>query len=237
MNTATETLLAFWKEPRNIPFKNSLISKEPPKDGEEPTTCMCAQGQALHMIGGYTEEDLRTTEQSKADREVARLLGISVAHSVLLRLINDGEPGAPSDVLTNPEKYLGVNYQAVMKFWWFMDGLAENQWNVVARRYDALDDAAWNAARIAARSVAGYAARIAARSVAGYAAWSAAWSAAGDAAWSAAWSAAGDAAWSAAGDAAAWSAAGDAARIATYELILGIENPVFLPMFEGFVAG
>jgi hypothetical protein len=55
-----------------------------------------------------------------------------------------------------------------------MDSLTETQWNEVARRYDALDSAAWSAARDAAVS--------------------AAWYAAGDAAGSAAWSAARDAA-------------------------------------------
>ena len=220
MNTAAKTLLAFWENPRNIPFKKSLISSEPPKDGDEPTTCMCAQGQALYKIGGYSEEDLRNTEQSNADREVARLLNISVAHSVLLRNINDGEPGAPSDVLTKPEKYLGKNYQAVMNFWWFMDSLTEDQWEEVARRYAALDEAAWDAARSAA--------------------WDAAESAAGSGGRSAAWDAASDAARSGAGYAAsdaARSGAGYAAGTATYELIGGIENPVFVPLFEGFVAG
>jgi hypothetical protein len=107
---------------------------------------MCAHGQALHIVGGYSEEDLRNTAQGKADREVARLLDISVAHSVLLRLINDGEPGAPSDVLTSPEKYLGPNYETVLNFWRVMDGLTGNQWKKVARRYRALDPAAANAA-------------------------------------------------------------------------------------------
>jgi hypothetical protein len=174
MNTAAETLLAFWENPRNIPFKNSLISKEPPRDGDEPTTCMCAQGQALYMIGGYSEEDLRNIKQEKADKEVARLLGISVAHSILLRKINDGQPGAPSDVLTNPEKYLGNNYQTVLNFWTFMDSLTEDNWKEVIRRYDALDPAARNAARDAAWNAAWGAARYAA------------WDAAGDAAWFAA---------------------------------------------------
>jgi len=203
MNTATETLLAFWKEPRNIPFKNSLISKEPIGDDKEPTTCMCAQGQALYMIGGYTEEDLRNIEQPKADKKVAELLGISVAHSILLRKINDDQDGAPSDVLTNPQDFLGPNYQTVLNFWTFMDSLTKDNWKEVASRHYALDSAAR------------------------YAAWSAARYAAGVAAWDAAWSAAG---------VAAWDAARDAAWDATSELIGGIENPVFVPLFEGFVA-
>jgi len=47
-----------------------------------------------------------------------------------------------------------------------MDSLTETQWKEVARRYDALDPAARNAAWDAAR----YAARYAAMSAAGYAA-------------------------------------------------------------------
>jgi hypothetical protein len=197
MNTATETLLAFWEDPRNIPFKRRLISEEPPGDGKEPTTCMCAQGQALHIVGGYSEEDLRNTTQGKADREVARLLDISVVHSVLLRLINDGEPGAPSDVLTSPEKYLGKNCHAVMKFWWFVDGLSLGQWNEVASRCWAV----WSAAG-------------------GYAGF---YDTAGCAA---VWYAAGDSAYCAAGF-----DAGYAAINATYELIEGIDDPVFVPLF------
>jgi hypothetical protein len=203
MNTAAETLLAFWEDPRNIPFKNSLISNEPSKEGGEPTTCMCAQGQALYMIGGYSEEQLRNTKQEMADKEVARLLGISVAHSVLLRQINDGQPGAPSDVLTNPEKYLGKNYETVLNFWWTMDSLTETQWKEAARRYDALDLAARSAAMSAARDAAMSAAWYAARDAARYAAWSAARYAAGSAAW-----------------------------YATYELIVAIENPVFIPLLD-----
>jgi hypothetical protein len=205
MNTATETLLAFWKHPRNIPFKGDLISDDSLNlnEGEEPTTCMCAQGQALYMIGGYSEEDLRNTKQDEADKEVAKLLGISVAHSVLLRKINDGQDGAPSDVLTNPEKYLGKNHKAVLDFWWYMDSLTEPQWEEVVRRYYAARGAALDAARDAARVAAWDAARDAAR----VAAWDAAWYAARDAAWY-------------------------AARYATYELMGGIENPVFVPLFD-----
>jgi hypothetical protein len=66
-----------------------------------------------------------------------------------------------------------------------MDSLTETQWKEVARRYYALDLAAWDAARSAALD----------------AAWSAARDAAGDAAGSAAESAAESAAWYAAGSA------------------------------------
>jgi hypothetical protein len=94
------------------------------------------------------------------------------------------------EALTNPQNFLGPNYETVLNFWWTMDSLTETQWKEVARRYDAIDYAAWYAARDAARD----------------AAWSAAWNAAWNAAWSAAWNAASYAARS-------------AARYATYELI------------------
>ena len=91
------------------------------------------------------------------------------------------------EALTNPEDFLGPNYQTVLNFWTFMDSLTEDNWNEVARRYNALDsaawDAAWDAAWIAAGDAAGYAARyaagVAARYAARYAAGSAAWYAAG----------------------------------------------------------
>jgi hypothetical protein len=106
------------------------------------------------------------------------------------------------EALTSPQDFLGPNYETVLNFWWFMDGLTADQWKEVARRYRALD--------YAAGSAAGYAARDAAGSAAGYAARNAAW----DAAWYAARDAARNAAWYA-----AWYAARDAARNATYELI------------------
>jgi hypothetical protein len=125
------------------------------------------------------------------------------------------------EALTNPQNFLGPNYETVINFWWVIDGLTENQWNEVARRYDALDAAA----RDAAWAAAGYAAR------------DAAWAAARDAAMSAAWSAAGNAARDAAGSAARY-AAWDAARSATYEL-MGMhtllndgKDLLFVPLFN-----
>jgi hypothetical protein len=113
------------------------------------------------------------------------------------------------EALTSPQDFLGPNYETVLNFWWFMDSLTANQWNEVARRYRALDYAAWYAAGSAARN------------------------AARDAARDAAWDAAGSAAWDA-----AWSAAGYAARNATYELI-GMhtllddgKDLLFVPLFN-----
>ena len=97
--------------------------------------------------------------------------------------------------LTNPQDFLGPNYETVLNFWWTIDSLTETQWNEVARRYLALDPAAREAAWSAAGSAAGYAAGSAAGDAAGYAAGSDAWSAASYAAGYAASYAASYAAW------------------------------------------
>jgi hypothetical protein len=133
MNTeAIQTLVARWSEPDGIPFKGSLISD----DG-----CMCAQGQALHYVGGWDADRLRSTGQEKADQETAKLLGISISHAILLRRINDGQPGAPSVVLTNPEQVLGDQAHIVLALWRHLDRMTLAQWG-----------AAWAAARDAARA-------------------------------------------------------------------------------------
>jgi hypothetical protein len=184
--TTVEELLDYW--PGNIPFKGSLVSD----DG----SCMCAQGQALHFIGGLTVEELRHVDQAAADKRVAELFGISRAHSVLLRIINDKQQGAPSSVIRNPEQILGDQAQVVLAFW---------------RHLDHMTPAAWAAAGEAAWAAAGEAA--------GAAAWAGAGEAAGEAAraaaWAAAWAGAGAAAWAAAG-AGAWAAAWVAAREAAW---------------------
>jgi hypothetical protein len=83
------------------------------------------------------------------------------------------------EALTSPQDFLGPNYETVLNFWWTMDSLTETQWKEVARRFDALDPAA--------RDAAGYAAGYAAWDAAGVAAWYAAMSAARFAARDAAW--------------------------------------------------
>jgi hypothetical protein len=189
-----DELLDYW--PGNIPFKGDLVSE----DG----SCMCAQGQALHFLDGVTSAALRHYTQTTADKRVAELFGISRAHSVLLRIVNDRQDGAPTSVIRNPQQVLGDQAQCVLAFW---------------RHLDRMTAAAWEAAGEAA----GEEARAAAGAAAGEAAWEAAWEAAGEAARAAAGAAAGETAWEAAGAAAreaagaaagetAWEAAGAAAR-------------------------
>jgi hypothetical protein len=148
--TTVEELLDHW--PGNIPFKGSLVSE----DG----SCMCAQGQALHFLDGMSAEDLRNLEQAKVDKRIAELFGISRAHAVLLRIVNDRQDGAPACVIRNPEQVLGGQAQAVLAFWRHLDRMTAKDWT-------AARTAAWAAARDAART----------------AAWAAARDAAGDAAW------------------------------------------------------
>jgi hypothetical protein len=155
----------------------------------------------LHFLDGMTAAELRQIKQVEADKRVAELFGISRAHAVLLRNVNDGRPGAPSVVIRDPAQVLGDQAPVILAFWRHLDAMTAEQW-------DAAGDAAWAAAEAAA-----WAARDAAWDAAGDsardAAWDAAWAAAGDAAGAAARAAAWDAARAAAGN-----AAGDAAGAA-----------------------
>jgi hypothetical protein len=135
--TTVEELLDHW--PGNIPFKGSLVSE----DG----SCMCAQGQALHFLDGMSAEDLRNLEQAKVDKRIAELFGISRAHAVLLRIVNDRQDGAPACVIRNPEQVLGGQAQAVLAFWRHLDRMTAKDWT-------AARTAAWAAAGDAARTAA-----------------------------------------------------------------------------------
>jgi hypothetical protein len=143
MSAAINQLVSRWATPGSLPFKGQLIS---------PDGCMCAQGQALHYVGGYSADDLRNLSQAKADKETARLLGISTTHAVLLRNINDSVDGAPSIVLTHPEKVLGDQAQTVLAFWRYLDKLTPAAGDAAGAAAVA---AAWAAARDAAVAAAG----------------------------------------------------------------------------------
>lgn len=151
--STVDELLDYW--PGNIPFKGSLVSD----DG----SCMCAQGQVLHFLDGATTDDLSYYGQAAADKRVAELLGISRAHAVLLRVVNDGRPGAPSVVIRDPAQVLGDQADRILAFWWHLDRMTP---------------AAWAAARAAVGAAVGEAAWAAAREAAREAAWAAAWAAA-----------------------------------------------------------
>ena len=100
---------------------------------------MCAQGQALHLLGGWTPRKLRDTAQAEADAATAKLLNISRAHAILLRSVNDTQDGAPAIVLTHPERIIGDHARQVLAFWLALDSFTAEQW-AAARA------AAWDAA-------------------------------------------------------------------------------------------
>jgi hypothetical protein len=183
-------LIARWDSNEGKPYKGSLIDWGAFEADPTSIGCMCAQGQVLHVVAGWSPEKLRDTEQAEADRETAKLLNISIAHVILLRSINDKADGAPSIVLTNPEKVLGDQAKTVLAFWLHMDRMTADDWAAArdaawaaawAAAGDAAGDAAWAAAWAAARAAAGAAARAAAgaaaRAAARAAAWAAVWAA------------------------------------------------------------
>ena len=136
-----DELLDYW--PGNIPFKGNLVSG----DG----VCMCAQGQVLHFLDDVPVEGLRDYSQTKADKRVAQILGISRAHSILLRIVNDKQDGAPSCVIRNPEQVLGDQAFVVLAFWRHLDRMAAAEWEAVkAAARAAARVAAWVAAWVAA---------------------------------------------------------------------------------------
>jgi hypothetical protein len=54
---------------------------------------------------------------------------ISKTHQAFSRRLNNPR------VLTNPEEFLGPNYEEVLNFWLILDELSEEQWRVVKERY------------------------------------------------------------------------------------------------------
>jgi len=164
--TTIEQLIAKWDSPDGHPYKGQLIDWKAYLKNPDSISCFCAQGQALHLVGGMSPEKIFAMEQEDADRETAKLLGISRTHAVLLRNTNDSVDGAPAIVLTHPERVIGDQAQTILAFWRYMDRMTAKQWA-----------AAWYADRDAAGDAAWYAAR------------AAAWDAARDAAWVAAWNA------------------------------------------------
>jgi len=174
MNDQLESLLTRWDSDEGKPYKGSLFDFSS-FDGDENTqpenlSCMCAQGQVLAIAGGYVPKQFRGLDQHKADKAVAHILGVSLAHSILLRNINDSADGAPSIVLRDPAKVLGDQWSKLLDFWWMLDQYSEADWRGVQAAWGAAGAAAWDAARVAARGAAWDAARVAAGGAAGGAA-------------------------------------------------------------------
>ena len=128
MTITLEEIITHWDSGDGKPYKGKLIDwgayggdgTTPPDD----IGCMCAQGQVLCLMGGWSPKRLHETAQADADRETAKLLKISVAHAILLRRINDSVDGAPSIVITNPEKIIGDQAPVVLAFWKHIDRMS-----------------------------------------------------------------------------------------------------------------
>ena len=135
-----------WDSGEGKPYKGSLIDWSAYEADPTNIGCMCAQGQVLHLLAGWGPDKLRSTEQRDADRETAKLLNISIAHAILLRSINDKADGAPSIVLTNPEKILGDQAHIILAFWLHLDRMTDEDWQRVIAAGAAAWDAAWDAA-------------------------------------------------------------------------------------------
>jgi hypothetical protein len=58
----------------------------------------------------------------------------SITHQALRDHINNPE------VLTNPQKFLGPNWEAVLRWWWYEESLTVEQWIELDRRWCAIDD-------------------------------------------------------------------------------------------------
>ena len=195
MKKTIKQLTADWDSGEGKPGKDVLIDLDAYTADPQSPSCMCAQGQVLHYVAGWDVDWIALSTQAVADKAVAKALGISRGHSILLRHINDRLDGAPSAVLNNPEKVLGEHAQLVLAFFKHLDTMNRAAWQRVTAVSDTAWDAAWDAVSDAA--------------------WDAAEDTAWDAAWDAAWAIAGGIALDAVSDtarAAAWDAAWAAAR-------------------------
>ena len=143
-------LIARWNTDEGKPYKGSLIDMTAHKRAPDDIGCMCAQGQVLHLIGGWDAHRLNTETQAVADVATAKLLNISRAHAVLLRTVNDKTDGAPAIVLTNPGKVLGDQWSKLLDFWWHLDGLTHAHHAAARDAARAAAGAAWAAAGDAA---------------------------------------------------------------------------------------
>jgi len=164
MNTELiDRLVTRWNARDGRPLSGMLIADD--TTSADKADCMCAQGWALYE-GGMSLNKIADLSQPDADREVADRLGISRAHAILLRQINDSRPDSPSVVLTNPAAILGDQSERLLSFWRHLDMMSDDDWCKTQAARDAARDAAGYAAGVAARDAAGYAAR----NAAGYAA-------------------------------------------------------------------
>jgi hypothetical protein len=157
-----QPLIDRWQTDEGKPYKGTLIDMDAYNADPRDPGCMCAQGQVLHHAG-WDAYSLHHVEQDYADSEVARLLNISEAHAVLLRIVNDRADGAPAVVLTDPGAVLGGQWSKVLDFWWPLDTMTKAAWeDAQAAEWEAAWEdaqaAEWEASWEIAQAAAGVAA-------------------------------------------------------------------------------
>ena len=170
-----QPLIDRWQTDEGKPYKGYLINMRAYYADPRSPRCMCAQGQVLHHAG-WDADRLGNVAQEEADREVARLLNISISHAVLLRIVNDRADGAPAVVLTDPGAVLGDQWSKLLDFWWYLD-------TMTGAARDAALQATWAAAGEATWAAASKAALQAALQALGEDAWVSALQATSHAAW------------------------------------------------------
>lgn len=114
MEVTIERIVERWKGLERPLFRDCLI---------DANGCCCAQGDVLRL-SGYIDKQLRALTQDKADVKVANILGISRAHAILLRNVNDRIGGAPQIVLSNPEQVIGDKAPYLLALWLHLDELS-----------------------------------------------------------------------------------------------------------------
>lgn len=143
MNEKLAELFEYWDSDEGKPYKGQLIDYDTyttggiwGEDGKKGSIgCMCAQGQVLHVVGGWSAAKLNDVFQDEADRAVTKLLNISKSHAILLREINDQVNGAPGIVLNDPFQVLGENWSKVLDFWWYLDKMLSRQQKSVSTKF------------------------------------------------------------------------------------------------------
>jgi hypothetical protein len=121
-----------WSDPEKRPAKGAAVVDE---------CSPCAQTEALMTYANcdvkgvkdlldkaYLKSLHKNEGRYSQDHEVAKALGISDIHSVLLRRFNDFSSENPAIVLKHPKKVLGKNYKKVLNFWNFLDTLSSDDW-------------------------------------------------------------------------------------------------------------
>ncbi len=146
-----DDLIARWNTGDGKPYKGSLIDMNAYEADPTNMGCMCAQGQVLHLVRKMSAQEIADlADQRVADDLVMETLGISRGQAILLRQINDKVDGAPSIVLTHPEKVIGEHAQIVLAFFKYLDAMTAEDWQKYfaarAAARAAAGDAAWAAA-------------------------------------------------------------------------------------------